>query len=102
MSGGFTIIKVGDTQNMVFKPNNVGPYEMGINKREKLCNGYVKGKKWANKKKSEIMKQLWPKLLQKFPEQINGTFTMLGKRIYFDKNKKSLKSKDNENISDDK
>ena len=26
MSGRFAILKIGDTQNMVFKPNNVGPY----------------------------------------------------------------------------
>ena len=48
------------------------------------------------------MQQLWPKLIQIFPGQINGTFMMLGKQIYFDKNKKLLKSKDNKNISSDK
>ena len=42
------------------------------------------------------------KILQTLPEQINGTFMILGKRIYFDKNKRSLKSKDNNNISADK
>ena len=36
------------------------------------------------------------------PEQINGTFMMLGRQIYFDKNKKLIKSRDNKNISDDK
>ena len=48
------------------------------------------------------MQQLWKKLLQTLTEKINGTVMMIGKRIYFNKNKKSLKSKDNENISDDK
>ena len=48
------------------------------------------------------MQQLWPKILQNIPEQINETFMMLGKRIYFDKNKKLLKSNDGNNISVDK
>ena len=92
MSCGFEILKVGDIQNMDFKPNDVGPYKMPRNEREELCNGVVKGKKWANKTNIYIMQQLWPKILETFPEQINGTFMMLCKRIYFDKNKKSLKS----------
>ena len=62
----------------------------------------MKGKNWVNKIKSEIMQQLWPEILQTFPYQINGTFMMLGKWIYFDKNKKSLESKDNKNITADK
>ena len=44
MSGRFAILKIGDTQNMVFKPNDVVPYEMPRNKREELHNWYVKGK----------------------------------------------------------
>ena len=31
------------------------------------------------------MQQLCPKLHQKLPEQINGTFMMLGKWVYFEK-----------------
>ena len=31
MLGGFEIIKVGDTQNIVFNPNDFGPYEIPIN-----------------------------------------------------------------------
>ena len=31
VSGGFALIKVGDTQSIVFKPNDVGPYKMLIN-----------------------------------------------------------------------
>ena len=31
VSGGFAILKVGDTQIMVFKPNDVGSYEIRIN-----------------------------------------------------------------------
>ena len=46
-----------------------------------------------------MMIQLWPKLLQILLEQINGTFMMLGKRIYIDKNKKSLKINDDKNTS---
>ena len=45
MSVGFAITKVGDTQNMIFTPNAVGPYEMPRNDREELCNEDVKGKK---------------------------------------------------------
>ena len=48
------------------------------------------------------MQQLWPKLIQIFPGQINGTFMMLGKQIYLDKTKNYLKSKYNKNISYDK
>ena len=55
MSVGFVITKVGDTQNMVFTPNAVGPYEIPRNDREELFNGDVKGKTWVNKTKSEIM-----------------------------------------------
>ena len=33
ISGGFAMIKVGDTKNMVFEPNDVGPYEILINER---------------------------------------------------------------------
>ena len=45
MSDGFAILKFGDTLNMVFKPNDVGPYEMQINEIEELRNGDVKCKK---------------------------------------------------------
>ena len=45
MSVGFAITKVGDTQNMVFTPNVVGPYEMPRNYREEIFNEDVKGKK---------------------------------------------------------
>ena len=48
------------------------------------------------------MKQLWLKILQKLTEQTNGTFLMLSKRINFEINKKSLKSKDDNNISSNK
>ena len=48
------------------------------------------------------MQQLWKKLLQTLTEKINGTVMMIGKRIYFNKNKKSLKSKDDNKISLDK
>ena len=48
------------------------------------------------------MQQLWPKNLQTLSEQINGLSMMLVKQIYFDKNKKSLKIKDNKKISDNK
>ena len=92
MSGGFEILKVGDMQNMGFRPNDVSPYNMPKNEREELCNGGVKGKKWANKTNIYIMQKLWPKILETLPEQINGAFMMLCKRIYFDRNKKSLKS----------
>ena len=102
VSGGCTIIKFCDTQNMFFKPNDVGPYGMPINERGELCNGGVKGNKWVNKTKSEIIQHLWLKLPQTSPEKINGKFIMLGKRIYFDKNKKSLKNKDDKNIPSDK
>ena len=102
VSGGFAILKVGNTQNVVFSPNYVGPYEIPINEIEELHNGYVTVKKWFNKTKSEILQQLWPKLIETLPGKINGTFMMLVKRIYFDKNKKSLKIKDNKNISADR
>ena len=55
MSCGFEILKVGDIQNMYFKPNDVGPYKMPRNEREELYNGVVKGKKWANKTNIYIM-----------------------------------------------
>ena len=96
MSGGFSILKVGDTQNSVFNPNDVVPYEMSGYERDEIFNGDVKGNKWVPKKKGEIIKRLW--LLQKLPEQINVKFLMLVKQIYFGKNKKSLKSKDDKNI----
>ena len=37
------------------------------------------------------MQQLWPKLLQTLPEQINETLMMLGRWIYFYKNKNCSK-----------
>ena len=101
VSCGFEIHKVSDTQNMLFKPNGVDPYKMMRNEREVLHNGYVKGKKWSNKAKSEIMKQLCPKLLKIFPEQINETFMILSKWMDVDKNNNLLKIKDDKNISSD-
>ena len=86
VSGGFAIIKVGDTESMVFKPNYVGPYKMPRNEREEPCNGDVKGEKCVNKTNSDVMQKLWTKLLQTFPGQINGKFMMLGKWMYFEKN----------------
>ena len=102
ISGGFAIIKVGDTESMVFKPNYVGPYKMPRNEREEPCNGDVKGEKCVNKTNSDVMQKLWTKLLQTFPGQINGKFMMLGKWMYFDKNKQPPKIKDNKNISSSK
>ena len=34
VSGGFSILKVGDAQNIIFKPNDVGPYDIPIYERE--------------------------------------------------------------------
>ena len=48
------------------------------------------------------MQKLCKKLLQTFPGQINGKFMMLGKWMYFDKNKQPPKIKDNKNISSSK
>ena len=39
VSGVFAILKVGDTQGMVFEPNYVGPYEMPINERKNFVMG---------------------------------------------------------------
>ena len=51
VSGRFSILKVGDTQNMVFNPNDIGPYEMPKIEREELFNGDMKCKKCFKKQR---------------------------------------------------
>ena len=61
VSGGFAILKVCHTPYRVFKPNDVGTYDIPINEREEIFNVYVMGKKWFKKTNSAIMQQLYPK-----------------------------------------
>ena len=102
VSGGFPILKGGEVQQMVFKSSDIGPYNMPKDERDSLRGGDIRGKKWVNRTKAEIMQELWPKLIPTLPQGDNGTFTVLGKTLKFDRKRKLLKSEEDKEISMDK
>jgi hypothetical protein len=101
-SGGYPIMKENDTQHMVFRQGDVGPYDMPLDEREVLRNGDVKGKKWVNKGYKEIWTELWPKVEEALPDGDTGTVTIMNQLLYYDCKKKTLRSKDDKDITHSK
>ena len=82
-----------------FDGGGVGPYDTPLDEQEVIRDGDVKGKKRMNKAYKEIWNELWPKIGDALPGGDTGTVTIMNKLFYYDRKEKTLRGKDDNNIT---